>query len=429
MSKKITIALPVEVPLREWYPKAILAGKLAAVGYRVILGRDYHVSNIAQPPIIYVGKNHVHYKRICNKGSKGNKFVYFDDENAPITGSLEQTERIVRTRLWPEILKEVDIITTWGSFQKTIFSSITDKEVVVVGAPQIEICKPEYAESLKVVDNEVTQGVADYVLLNTRFPYLNGFHKLSDVDPQKPFWLSGREEKDFRLEIRDELNCLSDNLLLLERLSAEEEIKSIVIRPHPMECENTYKWLFKDFPKVSVFKTGHVIPWIRKSKAVIASGCTTSIQSAVAKKPIFNYRSRIENEVESYADTVGDVYRDLDMLVDHLKKCYESSQKTYPSHDWSDSLDLFSLGINPLNAIAEVLDKLGPLVNATEANPFRNINPFYRAKETTKKLIFDRSDPESLVVQRAISNFCQSSNSNLSIQKLLDGCFVIETYA
>jgi len=425
---KPTIVLPIEVPLREWYPKAILAARLSSQGFRVIIGRDYLISNLVRPPIIYIGKNHVHYRKICGKEKKASKFIYFDDENAPIIGRIDNIKEITKTRLWTEIIQDADVITTWGRFQQEIFSPLTTKKIAAIGAPQIEVCKPPYQKVFSSSDDLVTHGLKGYYLINTRFSFLNGPYKLSEVDIDKPFWYSaGRKEKNFRLEVRDELNFFSDVLLLVERLSKEDPGNLVIIRPHPLENENTYKWLFKDIPNVRVYKNGHVIPWIRNSKAVITTGCTTSVQTVVAGKPLFNYKSKISNEIENYADTISEVFRDLDVMIPRVKHSEDIPSGIKASSEWSDPEEMFSLKKSTFDLLIEIINDLAEDTKFDSSPKLRSASAVIASiKEYLKNIIFNDRDIESSIVYSVIQDHCQAENLLISVECITQGCFVIE---
>ena len=108
----------------------------------------------------------------------------------------------------------------------------------------------------------------------------------------------------------------------------------IVIRPHPSESPDIYKILTKKLHNIYVASTGGVESWIRMSKVLIHNGCTTAIQSIVAKQNVVTY---IPNDVTAIEDkhtaylpnTIGRIAHTHEDVLSFINKPYFNQSKIW----------------------------------------------------------------------------------------------------
>ena len=69
---------------------------------------------------------------------------------------------------------------------------------------------------------------------------------------------------------------------------------NIIIRPHPEESLEIYKYLEKKYNNVIVIFEGEVIPWLIACKRMIHHDCTTSIEYAMMGKVPISYAAYLD---------------------------------------------------------------------------------------------------------------------------------------
>ena len=359
-----TIVIPIEVHKREAYPKALLAAYLSSRGYRVVVLPDFLVPHLALEEGLYLGKNHTHYSLFKRNTIRGAKFIFLDDEGAPITGDPGDRTSQIKQRLWKGVTDFSDVILTWGEFQRECFSSLTKLPTVAVGYPGIHVCKPYFKEILKLYNSTFFEEGADYILINTRYGSINSGYPLSEVRNDNPYMeVEGISIREFRRNVQNELSGLTHSINLIESIAAEYKDQRIVVRPHPGEIQETYRYLLSDFKNVDVDNSGHVAPWLAGAKCVIMNGCTTSVQAHLMGTRILNFLPEGRKDLTSYVDNIGtscfsvsEVLRCLSGLNSASDLCLSST--------WVDVDDLYSLHVDTFERILSVLDEFYPLLPA-----------------------------------------------------------------
>ena len=65
--------------------------------------------------------------------------------------------------------------------------------------------------------------------------------------------------------------------------------RKFIIRPHPVENQNTYYDFALKYENVEVVREGNVIPWLYAAKLLIHSGCTTGIEAYISNNHAIAY--------------------------------------------------------------------------------------------------------------------------------------------
>lgn len=382
------IYLPIEVAKREVLPKSFLAGHLAILGYKVYLFEDYifdlygYIGTGA-----YIGKNI--FKTLAPNSLekynilKKNKIIlyYLDEEGGIYSGDIvENWKKSIQTRLEPEILSFSDYYLSWGTWQDSLYRELSKSNVIITGSPNFEICKPEYEESLSNLDAKITNGLKNYILINTRFNLANPAGRLSN--------LIGPKSLGNSLELLPflSMDCqyLGLFLKLISDLSAKFARIPIVLRPHPTENADFYKTIFYKKNNVYINSEGHISTWLRNAKVVIHNGCSTAVQAMFADKPVITYMPLQNND-------------EFDMGL--------PNKVGYKAINNNNVIELVEKAIN---------SKLLPLVNSDIYNTISNINSF----KVISDLIYSNNDLEeeaSPIVLKKIQAFVSAKNALKSI--------------
>jgi surface carbohydrate biosynthesis protein len=340
------IYLPVEICSRELMSRAYLATNLAKNGHSVYIFEHTLFDRLKWPsPGIYIGKNcfrtEVPYLKNYYKSMKKSEvdLWFLDEEGGIYSGNSSNQKEILTHRLEVNDLDERDKVLTWGNWQKKVFDLKTPlADIVVSGSPCYDIFQDKYKKGLMNWDLEITEGRRDFILINTRFsqgnPKLGAKHFFNSKQPHSEKLPKMHLEEAFIADNRLLFSIVELCLYLAKMLPNKE----IVIRPHPGESVDIYKYLTKKFNNVSVIYKGGVESWVRMSKVIIHNGCSTAIQSIIAKKNVITFVpkniSTFENMHSAYLpNTIGRIARTHQDVFSFINKSYKNDDKT-----WEDTI-------------------------------------------------------------------------------------------
>lgn len=433
-----TIYLPVEICSRELMARAFLASNLANNGHVVyIFEHTFFDRNKWLFPGIYIGKNcfktEVPYIKTYYKKMKecGVNVWHLDEEGGVYSGNIDDQRDILTYRLEARDLDEADKILTWGNWQKQVFDSKNPRaEVVVSGSPNFDIFQEKYKYNLKNWDLDVTGGRKDFILVNTRFsngnPKMGVQHRFNKKQPD-----SGRDTEFYMEEAYIANNKLLFGFIeLCIYLARELPDTEIVIRPHPSESHDIYKILTKKLHNICVTSSGGVESWIRMSKVLIHNGCTTAIQSIVAKQNVVTYIpndvTAIEDKFTAYLpNTIGRIAHTHDDVLSFINKPYFNQSKI-----WMDTVSR----LDSIEYISELVNR----------EPTRSVDTLFNSKyrlflrEKMKDVVmnginymtpnrkhkrFNYKEFSKIVDLVEIAN--KHYKSNVKYKKITNGCYCI----
>jgi hypothetical protein len=74
---------------------------------------------------------------------------------------------------------------------------------------------------------------------------------------------------------------------------------SVVVRPHPTECQKIYGRIAQKHRRIHVINEGNVVPWLLAARALVHNGCTTGIEAHVLQVPAISYRPVVNENYDS----------------------------------------------------------------------------------------------------------------------------------
>lgn len=358
-AKKINVYLPVEVALRELYPKAFLAAFLAKKGYRVFVHPDYMLPKLGFHGGVVFGKNHIHAKNLLLTSKKKKSFVLFEEEGAPVFGDENERKIIVQDRLKEGAEEISNVITTWGRWQSEAIREITDKTVVCTGSLYTELSKPRYKAACAELDLDITSGLCGYLLINTRFAFANGEGAPYTAFTGNPaYTYKGATPRYWRKNFSNDMSMLGAFIKMIERIAVTFPELNIVLRPHPAENCQFYEEIFKDYDKITVTNAGHVISWLRNAACVLTNGCTTSIQSEVSGTPVINFMPDFCNNDPTLLDGIGFQANSEDEVIFAITNLLKKEYGIFKCGDWLDKLETYSLECDSIKSFGNIVDEL-----------------------------------------------------------------------
>lgn len=395
------VYLPLELCKRELMSNAFLATRLALDGVRVYVFEHTYFDEVGWPyKGIYIGKNcfrsfvstdTTFYSKMKNMGIA---LWYLDPEGGFYTGVDEESfKKGLAQRLDPSLLDEHDNILSWGEWQYDYYS---EKEVLpkiyITGHPNFELYQPKYSSAFQSWDAINTQGLENFVLINSSFgssfASMDSSSLLGNLAQHRP--------KDEYIQLVD--GYLKTNIEFLSMLSLIREVAqalrdtSFVVRPHPSEDPSFYNTYLNDLSNVSVITTGDVGSWIRRSKLVIHSKCTTGVQTEIAQKPVISLQlSTTGGSTKEYGHILNKVGYQLskaEEIIEFIENPVIAQQERKP---WART-------ISNLNSIDTIVDLYRSSLGRIERGKIKNTYSFskYLVKESKafiKNKILKRETP------------------------------------
>lgn len=319
------VIIPVEVKVREFASRLLVAYWLMKSGYRVIIGDHYAIKrNIGfLPKSVYlarklaVGKTgYIKKIRKC-----GNKLVSIDEEGI---GRLQKL--YLNNRFSHENISRADYVFTWGSKDyeslSTYYHQQKDK-FKITGNPRVDIWKNGFDSDAQKIQ-ELKSAYGDFVFIPSNF---GGYSDERDDDDDI---LLARQAG-----ILDdpELKRLYFSRLVYVRKGFQEYVKmigvlsekypdkTIIIRPHPMDKQEKWHNHFRDSKNVKTVYEGTLGPYIDACGLMIHFGCHAGIEAYFKKKPSIAFlpvrNAYFENHPAFYVSQICDTYSHLFELIEN----------------------------------------------------------------------------------------------------------------
>lgn len=362
--KKIVLQT-IDSPRRDLEWRVFVALKLSREGISSVIGSVGQINSLLEKSenCIYLGRfggasgRTGFDKRTIELMQENNTSMFFlHDEGAfYLNGEYERLVKLI----YPEVyfsLPVLEKVFFWGEKQKVIYKNHPEaSKFLVTGAPRFDLCRADYADLDSTTIKDLVNKYKDFVLVSGRFAAVN-------TVPDDPSFLGKRIYEIYleggALESSKKEDILTGMFKYWEkcsiefgrfvssvaRLAMEYPELNFVFRPHPAERSSFYKEAFSHFNNVFVDKSFDARPFIRASKVVIHSECTTGIEAEISQKPNINYRpclnlTEFEEIDVAGASEVGIIVENYEELRNSLQELLDSDFKfTKSNFDASDYL-------------------------------------------------------------------------------------------
>jgi surface carbohydrate biosynthesis protein len=289
----VSIALPIETKVREFYGKLWLGVNLIERGHSVIIGPSYEIHStldITEPDVLITkdpGDSHMSY--FDKLRSAGISVCGLDTEGGVFSSMDQYSDNKKR------VVKHLDALFVWGENQATAVREDYTRDltnIYVTGNPRFDLLQPEFREFYTEV-SDINIKYDNYILLNGNFPFANPYREqvISKVEEIH----NGIDDENIRYQSR----IFHLFLDMIYELSTEMKDIGVVVRPHPSEDRTTYEREFDRYDNIIVDDSGDVRSWIASANAVIHHDCTTGIESALMGIPVISYRPIKNREYEA----------------------------------------------------------------------------------------------------------------------------------
>jgi surface carbohydrate biosynthesis protein len=323
--------LPVEVASRELHAKLLLTYFAVRMGYEVVIGWKKLINqNLSQmPPGIVVFKTLTlgDGRAMVRARAAGHAIAAIDEEVPGLVATKQKLRWVTR-----QSVDASDLVLAAGADHlealRTFYPGYADR-YRLVGNPRWDLLRPELRGSHAREAAAIRDRYGSFVLVNTNFAVLNSSRRTPEetrawfvdtmlVDPRKP------EDAVFLDEVfameRANTEAIHE---LLRALPSRFPNHRFIVRPHPIEREDTWTAALRGLPRVAVVRDGPAVPWIMASDALVHTNCTTGVEAFALGRPAISlqpaklgvYEVYLSNRINYLTSNVDETLDLLDRLV------------------------------------------------------------------------------------------------------------------
>lgn len=367
--KKI-LYLPIETVSREMDAKLLLSVKAIDSGYTVFIGSKGRVKTLANiiKHGIWIDKGHGdHYmsERLNSLIKSNIVCAAFDEEAlAIVSPEIYLNHRNIRSGA---ALNSIHCVFAWGDYQAKVMEPLVkdNSKVCISGSLRFDLLKKPYCEIYNQKILEIKKTYGQFILINTNFhPWNNSGRAKGYIEKRRRAGaISTNSDEIFYLNrvryTRRLFHHYASSAIALSRAFPD---LSILIRPHPSECLETWLETVKGYNNLHVVRDGNVHPWILASECVIHTGCTTGLEAFVAGKPVVKFHPIFKKEYESsIANSVGVPIYCSKALIDQVKLNMEAGSKEKKISGDDESLQYYLFNTKENNAVTVMLERINEL--------------------------------------------------------------------
>lgn len=327
MKTKRIVYIPIEVKVREFDGKFLLATELASRGYRVIIGRNWQIDEC-----LYTRKNGViiwknltkQFYTTIKKCHSDGMIQYSMEEESFTIGS---DERYMRYKLGKDTLQELDGVFCSGIYEKRLVDTVSpdsrDKSYAV-GNPRLDLLGERisiyYPDEIK----KIMERNGRIILVVSNGVFFDLKNQIANIQYTQGRELTNKEIK----KIKDDYNYRGKVAVTfaawIKQLSSIVD-RTIVFRPHP--SDDTKKWieLFRDVPNIIIDNRGSINMWLGVSEILVHTGCTTALEAYLSSVPSImckimensDYTNTFPNDLSLEVETYEELEEYVDLALKH----------------------------------------------------------------------------------------------------------------
>ena len=168
----------------------------------------------------------------------------------------------------------------------------------------------------------------NYILFSLNFSLLSKSQltKYEKFLKQSKYTSRGISIKGLRKSIRDSFRIYKKFSKLIIAITKKTDHK-IIVRPHPTDPINNYKFL-KKYHNVSVIKKGSISEWLDGAKLVIHSGCSGGSEASVKGIPTISFCPFKSTHGHKFANIFSKKTKNLKECIMHIQKLTKDGLKS-----------------------------------------------------------------------------------------------------
>jgi surface carbohydrate biosynthesis protein len=331
----MNIYLHLETSVRELDSKLLLATLAASKGHEVVISDLHNIlkgleKKLLKPGIVHTksltpGKSKIFiHNKIINMGCK---ITSIDEEGGLIDYGYDRTAKV---RYSEKTIDQASAVFTWGPEDcktlKKYYPSHAHK-IYMTGSPRVDLWHPNFSSYWKKKSKKPKK---PYLLIPSNFVGLAflSFHDRIKIrltagylkrEPGLLRKILERESEHFKL--------LSEFIEAIKHLAYKNKKFDIILRPHPVENEETWKILLNKIKNVRVIRDDGVSTWIKDAFAIMHNGCTAALEASFFKKPIVTFMPFEQNLQRKLANDLGYKVTSINKLSKKINTLYSDSKK------------------------------------------------------------------------------------------------------
>lgn len=292
MSTLPPLYLPVEIKVREFKSKLLIALFACARGYSVCLAQKDAFNNVASRlcPGIVVGKslNEVDARHFRQYRAYGHVVATMDEEILVYLSRQDLVRFLSR-----EAIEMSGLIFAPGQDAIDILAAI-DPDIAhrsrIVGLPRLDFLRPEFSLESQQRAEELRQAYGDFVLVNANFTLGNihmPYERLLGILRDAGYIRTDKDEEFVLRRIEHDRRAMKAMIDLVAQLASRFPQISFIVRPHPQERPESYHAPLGNISNVIVSPPSEAVDtWLRGAVALLQNGCTTAVEAHELGTPI-----------------------------------------------------------------------------------------------------------------------------------------------
>lgn len=326
MQKKILL-IPAEIKSRDLYGRLYLAQKAAQRGYRVFIGHSKELhKKLPQFPRGLILEDDVTFQCrhfIKNATKAGYGIVSIDEESIAVTSD----QRYVMQRIHYPNLEKVLLHFTRGEGDKEAIlnKAPANKNIcplIPAGNTRIDLLREKNID-FHIADAPHKWDPNDVIVVMSRFSRSNPYSVTREEMRSKlqaKFDFTDEQFADF-CKYLDHTDALFDAFVpMAEKIPALFPDKKVVFRPHPSENFRLWEDIAARHDNAYCIHKGTAVQWAINSAAMVHTGCTTAIESALLGANVLAYCPIKSDDYDvKMANLVSKIFEDPEELYKSLR--------------------------------------------------------------------------------------------------------------
>ena len=332
----MNIYISVEITLRELDSSLLLATLAASRGHQVIVSDLESIIKSMNIGLISPGIFHTksltpadhkitRHKAIIDKGFK----ITSLDEEAGL--DIRGHNEFAKTRYSDKTIEQSSAIFGWGPDDVDTLKKAYPRhssKIHKTGGPRSDLWKSRFIDYWGVPKKIPKR---PFLLVSSNMSRANvniPFHEIIRMRKKSGYYKSDPKElkKDF-VRIGEDFNRTLAFINAIKYLANNNNGYDIVLRPHPSENFDAWKFYLEEIPNVHVIREGSISAWVNNAFAIMHNRCTTALEATVSKKPVITYipfktdyyHDTPSNSLGHRVETLDDLLRTANDLFDNRK--------------------------------------------------------------------------------------------------------------
>ena len=305
--------LPVEVEHRELDAKLLLTLKILARDKKaeVVIGYDKHITSILRErkdPSVLLDKscsNIMFEARIRPVINTGGKVSVCDEEGI---NNITNNFQALSNRFDPRAVESIHKFFAWGDLDRKLAYKvgINTHKITIAGNPRIDLLRSPGRDFYLSKIESLQHIFGDFILINDNF-VIEHFdpHYLPPIRSHLPMIEQKKMLEERNLKKLAASSERSSLVSAIKDLSVKHSAYNFIVRPHPMSDPSYWMNAFSKFRNVFVIYKESIEPWLFACRALVSCGCTTALQAALIKKPIYHFSSTDQGYSNSLSSNLG----------------------------------------------------------------------------------------------------------------------------